>query len=74
MITAILPKTNHKPDWLELRVDGAHMANIWAHEVEATLDKAINQFMLAISGANGVTMAFLWVDAIQPAQEKTDGR
>jgi hypothetical protein len=74
MITAILPATNHKPDWVELRVDGAHTANIWAHDVEVNLNKTVHRFMLAIHDANGAPDAFLWVDAIQPRQEKSDGR
>jgi hypothetical protein len=73
MITAILPATNHKPDWVELQVDGAHTARIWAHEVEVKLEKTVHQFMLTIVGANGITDAFVWVDIIQPAKEKTDG-
>jgi len=70
MIIALLPETNHKPDWVEIRVDGAHMANIWAHTVEATLDRAVNQFMVAVSNANECIEAYLWVDAIQQRPPK----
>jgi len=65
MITAILPATNHKPDWVELKVDGVHAGRIWSHAVEITLEKAVHQFMLTISGENDVTEAFVWVDAVQ---------
>ncbi len=74
MITAILPATNHKPDWVELQLDGVHMARIWSHAVEVKLEKAARQFMVTISGEKDVIDAFLWVDAVQPAPEHTDGR
>jgi hypothetical protein len=69
MITAILPATNHKPNWLELQVDGAYTARIWAHAVEVKLEEAVHQFMVTISGENGITEAFLWADAILQAKE-----
>jgi len=73
MITAVVPATNHKPDWVELKLDGAHMARIWAHQLEVKLETGVHQLMLIIAGANGVTDAFVWVDAVQARQEKTDG-
>jgi len=69
MITAILPATNHKPDWVELQVDGTHTARIWAHAVEVKLEEAVHQFMVTISGANDITEAFLWADTIQQSKE-----
>jgi len=69
MITAILPATDHKPDWVELQLDGVHMARIWSHAVEVKLEKAVRQFMVTISGENDVTDAFLWVDAIQKPEK-----
>ncbi len=74
MITAILPATNHKPDWVELQLDGVHMARIWSHAVEAKLQNALHQFMLTVSGENGAIEAFLWVDAVQQPPEQTDAR
>ncbi len=74
MLKAILPATNHKPDWVELQLDGVHMARIWSHAVELTLQNTLRQFMLTISGENDVIEAFFWVDAVQPAPEPTDGR
>jgi hypothetical protein len=69
MVTAILPATNHKPNWVELQVDGSHMARIWAHAVEVKLEEAVHQFMLTIVGPNDITEAFLWVDTILQATE-----
>ena len=69
MVTAILPATNHKPNWVELRVDDQHVARIWAHSVEVRVDTAVTQFQVTLLDANGVTDAFVWADTIVKAKE-----
>jgi hypothetical protein len=69
MITAVLPATNHKPNWIELEIDGVHIGRIWAHAVEVKLENAVHQFMLTVSGQNDVIEAFLWADVIRQPKE-----
>ena len=69
MITAVLPTTNHKPNWIELEIDGVHIGRIWAHAVEVKLENAVHQFMLTVSGQNDVIEAFLWADVIRQPKE-----
>ena len=65
MITAVLPATNHEPNWIELELDGVHIGRVWAHAVEVKLENVVHQFMLTVTGEHGVTEAFLWADAIK---------
>jgi hypothetical protein len=69
MITAVLPATNEKPSWVEIRVDGQHTGRVWAHSVLVTVENALRQFHIQICGETGVTDAFLWADTIEKAKE-----
>ncbi len=66
MIKLILPATNHKPNWVDIRVNDAHMGRVWGQVDNVHLDKAIGQFMVAVSN-DGTTQAYLWADTIEKA-------
>ena len=69
MITAVLPATNHEPNWIELELDGVHIGRVWAHAVEVKLENVVHQFMLTVTGPYDRIEAFLWADAIQQTTE-----
>jgi len=68
MITVILPATNHKPDWVELHVDGQYVGRLWAHSVEAKVENQVRQFQVTVRGELGLN-AFIWADTIQQAEQ-----
>ena len=74
MITAILPKTNGSQVRVEVRVDDVYAASFWTHHFEVKIEPAVRQFQIWLLDDLDLTQGWIWADAIQPAQEQTDGR
>jgi len=63
MITLVLPATNHKPTWIEIRADGQHIGKVWGQVDDLTMEKGVGQFMVAVTD-DGRTQAYIWADQI----------